>query len=171
MLGQQQHVGAPSAQRRHVDLDHVDAEEQVLAEPLFFDGRLQVAIRGRQDPHVERHLLVAADRADLPFLQGPQQFGLHRQRHLADFVQQQRAAVGLQEQPLRSARASVKAPRAWPNNSLSSSVSGKAAQLTATNGCRAPPALLWIARATSSLPVPLSPVISTDDSASAIRVS
>ena len=36
--------------------------------------------------------------------------------------------------PLRSVRASVKAPLTWPNSSLSKSASGKAAQLMATNG-------------------------------------
>ena len=36
--------------------------------------------------------------------------------------------------PLRSSTAPVKAPRSWPNSSDSSSVSGSAAQLTATNG-------------------------------------
>ena len=44
--------------------------------------------------------------------------------------------------PLRVARAPVKAPRSWPKSSLSTSFSGSAAQLTATNGpfgCRAQP--------------------------------
>ena len=57
--------------------------------------------------------------------------------------------------------APVKAPFTWPNSSDSSSVSGIAAQFTTTNGrsWRSPPA--WIARATISLPVPLSPLIRT----------
>ena len=57
--------------------------------------------------------------------------------------------------------APVNAPRTWPNSSLSSSVPASAPQLTGTN---APPArrpAKWSARATSSLPVPLSPVMST----------
>ena len=65
----------------------------------------------------------------------------------------------------------MNAPRAWPNSSLSSIVSGTAAQLNATNGpvLRGP---RWCtARATSSLPVPLSPVISTVASVSARRAS
>jgi len=49
----------------------------------------------------------------------------------------------------------------WPKSWLSMSISGMAPQLTATNG-RAPRGLAaWIAAATSSLPTPLSPVIST----------
>ena len=59
--------------------------------------------------------------------------------------------------PRRRSRAPVNAPFSWPKNSLSTRVAGMAPQLTATKG----PSLLfewrWIARATSSLPVPDSP--------------
>ena len=71
--------------------------------------------------------------------------------------------------PARAPRASVNAPLTWPNSSLSRSGSGIAAQLTATSGPAA--RLLWrcSARATSSLPVPLSPVTSTLASVGATR--
>ena len=63
--------------------------------------------------------------------------------------------------PRRRASAPVKAPFSWPNSSDSISSSGIAAQLTSTNGParRAEPA--WMARATSSLPLPFSPWTST----------
>ena len=59
------------------------------------------------------------------------------------------------------ARASVNAPFSWPNSSLSSSSLGIAAQLISTNGrsCRA--LMRWMRFAKYSLPVPLSPSIST----------
>ncbi len=57
--------------------------------------------------------------------------------------------------------APVKAPRSWPKSSLSSNCSGMAAQLTATNGPLWRSLCCQIALATSSLPVPLSPVIRT----------
>ena len=57
--------------------------------------------------------------------------------------------------------APVKAPLMCPNNSLSRRGSGIALQFTVTNGSRLRPLLLWIARAISSLPVPLSPEINT----------
>ena len=64
--------------------------------------------------------------------------------------------------PLRSAVAPVKAPRAWPNSSDSSSVSGRAPQFWATNGrSRGGCPLSWMSRANSSLPVPVSPSSST----------
>jgi hypothetical protein len=59
------------------------------------------------------------------------------------------------------ATAPVNAPRSWPNSSLSINSGGIAAQLTLTNGPFETALLRWIARAISSLPVPLSPVIST----------
>jgi len=61
------------------------------------------------------------------------------------------------EAPLRIAIAPVNAPFSWPNNSLSSRFSGMAAQLTGMNACPARGERWWIVRATSSLPVPLSP--------------
>ena len=63
--------------------------------------------------------------------------------------------------------APVNAPFSWPNSSLSSSVSGIAAQLIGTYGCVARGLSWWIVCATSSLPVPDSPLTSTDASVGA----
>ena len=57
--------------------------------------------------------------------------------------------------------APVNAPRSCPNSSLSISSGGIAAQLTLTNGPADTELLRWIARAISSLPVPLSPAMNT----------
>ena len=57
--------------------------------------------------------------------------------------------------------APVKEPLRWPNSSLSIRVSGMPPQLIATNGWPLRSLSLWIARAISSLPVPLSPVMRT----------
>ncbi len=65
------------------------------------------------------------------------------------------------KRPRRARSAPVKAPRAWPKSSLSSSVSGIAPQFTATNDSLRRGDCAWIARASTSLPVPLSPVRST----------
>ena len=54
--------------------------------------------------------------------------------------------------------APVNAPRTWPKSSDSSSVSGIAAQLTLMSGMLRCALRAWMARATSSLPVPVSPV-------------
>ena len=69
--------------------------------------------------------------------------------------------------PLVSVTAPVNDPRVWPKSSDSSTLSVNAPQLIGTNGRAARRPLAWIARATSSLPVPLSPTISTGAFASA----
>ena len=69
--------------------------------------------------------------------------------------------------PLRSEDAPVKAPRLCPNSSDSSRLSGMAPQLTEMYGLSARLPLAWITLAMSSLPVPLSPSISTGRSVGA----
>ena len=63
--------------------------------------------------------------------------------------------------PSRRSAAPVNAPFSWPNSSLSSSVSGSAPQLTAMNALPRREDRSCSAFATSSLPVPDSPWIST----------
>ncbi len=65
------------------------------------------------------------------------------------------------KRPRRCVCAPVKAPRSWPKSSLSSKSFGMAAVLMATKGPPATGECLCSARATSSLPEPDSPVIST----------
>ena len=73
------------------------------------------------------------------------------------------------KRPVRRSVAPVKAPFSWPKSSLSTSPLGKAAQFTLTSGRSRRPLRAWIARATSSLPVPVSPEISTEESVAATR--
>ena len=63
--------------------------------------------------------------------------------------------------PRRSAAAPVNAPFSWPNSSLSISSVGIAAQFTFTNGPAANGLSRWMCAASSSLPVPDSPISST----------
>ena len=65
------------------------------------------------------------------------------------------------KRPRLVACAPVKAPRTCPKSSLSSSPSGIAVQLIGTKGLSARLPWKWIVRATTSLPVPLSPLIKT----------
>ena len=64
--------------------------------------------------------------------------------------------------------ASVKAPFTWPKSSLSKSVSVMAPASTATIGLPLRKLWAWISRASTSLPVPFSPVMSTVASVGAI---
>jgi hypothetical protein len=63
----------------------------------------------------------------------------------------------------------VKAPRSCPNSSLSSSSPGIAAELRATKGSAARALALWMERAATSFPLPLSPVIRTGTLLAATR--
>ena len=65
--------------------------------------------------------------------------------------------------------APLKAPRSCPNSSLSISPAGSVAQLTLIKGLSARLLAEWMARAISSLPVPVSPRISVVASVGATR--
>ena len=122
----------------------------------------QILVGRGEDADVHAHAGVAADRLDDLLLQRAQHLGLRLQAHVADFVEKQRAA-GRHLELAAAVRhgAGERAPCAWPNSSDSISSSGIAAQLTSTNGPARRWLSAWICRATSSLPVPFSPEIST----------
>ncbi len=65
------------------------------------------------------------------------------------------------KRPRRATAAPVNAPRPWPKSSDSRRSAGRAATFTATKGARARDELWWITRASTSLPVPVSPVTTT----------
>ena len=97
VLDQQRNVLAALGQPRQVDRDHLQPVVQVAAERAGRDRVFQVAVGGRQDAHVDLNRLVRADAGDLAAFQHAQQLDLRGQRHVADFVQKQRAAVGVLE--------------------------------------------------------------------------
>ena len=70
---------------------------------------------------------------------------------------------------MRLVMAPVKAPFSWPKSSLSTRPVGRALQLTLMNGLSARLLVEWTARAISSFPVPVSPVMSTEASVGATR--
>ncbi len=73
------------------------------------------------------------------------------------------------KRPFFSRTAPVKAPRSWPKSSLSSRFSGSAPQLSDRKRRVERGLAKWMARAISSLPVPLSPWISTVELVRAMR--
>ena len=94
-------------------------------------------------------------------------------RHLGDLVEEQGAVVGRSDLPVGAvARRSGEVELgAWPNSSLSSTPLASAPQLSATNGPLARELAAWMARAKSSLPVPVSASSSTGRSVAAKRVA
>ena len=104
-------VFATFAQRRNVQLDHVQAIIQIFAKAAGRHFGFQIAVRGGDHLHVDVHRMSRTDRSDFLLLQHAQQLGLQVERHFADFVQKddpllggpkhtQRASVGAGEGPL-----------------------------------------------------------------------
>ena len=96
-VGQLGDVFAALAQRRHAQLDHVDAVVEVFAELRLRHQVGEVLVRGRQDAHVDRRLALLADGPHGLFLDHAQQLHLHVQRQVGDLVEEQRAAFGGRE--------------------------------------------------------------------------
>jgi len=77
---------------------------------------------------------MAAERAGVALLQHAQQLGLQLVRHLADLVEQQRAAAGLLESPLPLAIGAGEGAPLVAESSLSTKFAGMAGRFTATKG-------------------------------------
>ena len=161
VAGQRQDVAGSLAQRRQFETDDIEPVVQVLAEVPGIDRPLQLHVGRRQHAHVDGDALARPQAHHLALLQHAQQLDLDRHRQVADLVEEQVPPLASSNQPALAARAPVKAPFSWPNSSASTSDSEKAPQLTATNGPLRRALRLWICRATSSLPVPVSPITST----------
>ena len=84
----------------------VEAMEQVLAEQAQPHALLEILVRRRDDADIRLLRRVAADAVVLAVGEHAQQAHLQIGRHVADLVQEQRAALGLLEAPAarRSAR-------------------------------------------------------------------
>ena len=94
---QRRNVVAPIAQRRHANRDDAQAEVEILAERPLLDLLLEVLVRRRDDPHVDLDRARRAEPLDFAFLQHAQHLGLRLRAHVADFVEEDRAAIGLLE--------------------------------------------------------------------------
>ena len=99
------------AQGRQSHGDDVQTEVEVLTEPTLADLERKVAVGGRNHPDVNPYRRHAANPLELAFLQDTQDLGLRLETHVADLVEQNRAAVGELELPyLALVRASERAP-------------------------------------------------------------
>ena len=96
-MGQERNVARAAAQRRQLDVDHVDAIVQILAEAAFGNRLRQLFVRRQDHADIDLERLGAADLLELQLLQHAEQLHLHRRAGGADFVEEDRAAVGLQE--------------------------------------------------------------------------
>ncbi len=86
-----------SRSARNCDLDHLEPVVEVFAEVAGEHHHLEIAVGGREDADVHRLTPVAAELRELAVLEDVEQLGLEGRLHLADFVEEQRAAVRLLE--------------------------------------------------------------------------
>jgi sulfide:quinone oxidoreductase len=70
---------------------------QVLAEQALADALVEILMRRRDDPHAGLLRRVTADAVILAVGEHAQEPHLEVGRHVADFVEEQRAALGLLE--------------------------------------------------------------------------
>ncbi len=69
VLGEDGDLLGPLTQRRHHDLDHVQAIVEVLPEAAGRHRLLQVLVGGREHPHVDLHGGAAAHAGELAVLE------------------------------------------------------------------------------------------------------
>ena len=94
MPGECRDVGRPLAQGGHGEGHDIEAEVKVLAEAPGGDLGDEVAVGGGDDAHIDLHRGRAAEPVDLALLQCAEQLRLQADVHLADLVEQERAAAG-----------------------------------------------------------------------------
>ena len=80
-------------ERRDLQSHPLQAVEQIEAELAGGDELVEIAVRRSDDAHIDIDRAVAAHALDLPLLERSQNLGLHRERHIADLVEKERAAV------------------------------------------------------------------------------
>ena len=98
--GQQRDIRLALPQRRYLDARHPKTVQQILAETAGGDLVDQMTVGGGDDADIDRPRLGFPHPCHLALLQHPEQRGLNRQRHVADFVEENRAARRCLEQPL-----------------------------------------------------------------------
>ena len=97
MLYQGGQVFGALAQRGQFDWKHNHAVVEIAAEASTLNQLLKVAMGGHDDAHIDGRRLIGADSLHFAFFKDAQQLGLHRWRHIADLVEEERAAMSLLE--------------------------------------------------------------------------
>ena len=93
VLEQRRDLLAAFAERRQVERQNLEAVEQILAEAALGDQLLEVGVGGGDDPHVNLDGVRLAERMNLMVLEEAKQLGLDLDCDVADFVEEQGAAV------------------------------------------------------------------------------
>ena len=93
--GQQRDICFSIAEWWGDDFCDLQPEVEIRAEQSVGNGRFEVAIGRRNDSHVHLYRSTSADAFERVSFEDPQEFGLDRTAHFADFVEEERSAVCL----------------------------------------------------------------------------
>ena len=134
-VGQQDNVPLALAQRRDTQSQHIDAEVQICPEGALPDHRDQITVGGSNNADVNGNGSLSTNAADAVLLQDTQQLALHGGRDLTDLIQKNSSGMSTLEQaPLAVPAGSGKGSLYIAEQLTFRMLSGREAQLTATNG-------------------------------------
>src|SRR6185295_3666918 len=94
---QQRHILAALSKRRHFERNHIEPIEQVGAKLAALDLFIQSFVCSGNDPDIDSNRCVRSKRFKALLFKNSKHLRLDSQTHIADFVEQQRSAVGLLE--------------------------------------------------------------------------
>ena len=141
-------------QGRQVNGNYVQTPVEVLPEAAVLHFLREILVCNCDDAHIDFDVVLAADTPKSLFLNNPQELHLQAKGRLGDLIEEDRATVGnLEEARLVGVR-SRKGPFPVAEELALEQVFGV---LMTRKGCSHRGLYAWIALATSSLPVPLSP--------------
>src|SRR4051794_37058932 len=94
MFGEQHHIVTALTKRRQFHRHDVQPKIKILTKPPCTNQLYKLLVCSREDADIRVNWPAAADANDCLFFQHAKQLGLTGQTHVADLVQQERAARG-----------------------------------------------------------------------------
>src|SRR5947208_1718615 len=95
MLCQWPNVFATCPQRGQMNCHRVQAIEQILTKPALTNFVFGIAIRCRDNSHINPLRLIRSDAANLALLQRAQKLDLKSQTGFGDLIEEHRSMIGL----------------------------------------------------------------------------
>ena len=92
-IEKERNILATLAQRGHFNRKHIQPIVQILTKRTFVDHFFQIAVSRSQNAHIGLYRARTAHPFEALLLQHAQQFDLHGQRHITDFVEEQRTTL------------------------------------------------------------------------------
>ncbi len=157
----------------HEDGKDIEPVVQVLPECSFSNRFFQVLVGCRNDADIHADGSAAADSFKRPFLEDPQELGLGRGIQGSNFVKEEGAAVSTFKFPDSLVDRTCEGSLFVAEEFALDERFREGCAIQCDERLRGPRLLKWIALATSSFPVPLSPriraVTSVSDTRSIMR--